>query len=311
MIGLTQEQARTFNDEGMLCIPDFLSPQEISQMMASAHTLLADLDLEKHPKTQFKTKENDHVGDQYFFDSSDKVSYFFDTDAFDANGQLRYPKEQAVNKIGHGLHMHHDVFREITFKEQIKQIARDLHYTDPRVLQSMLIFKNATGTKNGSEKHKKNVGVEGRENSVPVHNDGTFLYTSPQSALGFWFALEDCTPENGCLSYHPGSHKTFPINKRFVRIESGAKGCNMIDLDTDKPMPKDHPDKYRLVECKAGSLILIHNSVLHKLEKNVLGKSRFAYAFHLIDGTAEYDELNWLQVPSTGGSNFLKLYDGN
>lgn len=306
MTGLTPEQLTHFHEHGMLCIPDFLSPQEISEMMASAQNLLADLDLNAHPRTQFKTADNDHVGDKYFFDSSDKVSYFFDVDAFDDSGNLRFPKEQAVNKIGHGLHMHHELFREITFKSRVQEIARDLNYTDPRVLQSMLIFKNAVAKDPESE-----AGKTARSNDVPVHTDGTFLYSKPQSALGFWFALEDCTPTNGCLSYHPGSHKTFPIKRRFVRIDGGSKGCNMIEVDCDtREMPEDDPEKYRLVECKAGSLILIHNSVLHKSEKNVLGKSRFAYAFHLIEGTSDYDELNWLQVPPSGGANFLKLYEG-
>jgi hypothetical protein len=34
---------------------------------------------------------------------------------------------------------------------------------------------------------------------VPCHNDSTFLYTDPPSAVGAWIALEDCTPANGCL----------------------------------------------------------------------------------------------------------------
>lgn len=46
----------------------------------------------------------------------------------------------------------------------------------------MLIFKH------------KSVG-----GAVPAHQDGTFLYTDPPSAVGLWFALEDCTPDNGCL----------------------------------------------------------------------------------------------------------------
>ncbi|GEQ70963.1 hypothetical protein JCM33374_g4644 [Metschnikowia sp. JCM 33374] len=305
MTGLSNDQIKQFNEEGMLCIPDFLNPQEISTMMHSAQELLEDLDVSTHPKTQFKTGENDHVGDQYFFDSSDKVSYFFDTDAFDENGQLQFPKEQAINKIGHGLHMHNKVFESVTFKESVKAIARDLNYTDPRVLQSMLIFKNAV-----SEQPVPETETTARRNEVPVHTDGTFLFTKPQTALGFWFALEDCTPSNGCLSYHPGSHKTFPIKKRFVRIDGGSKGCNMIDVECDQASPEDSPEKYKLMECKAGSLILIHNSVLHKSEQNVSGKSRFAYAFHLIDGVSEYDELNWLQVPSSGGANFSKLFEG-
>lgn len=43
--------------------------------------------------------------------------------------------------------------------------------------------------------------------AVPSHQDSSFLYTEPLSAVGFWFALEDCTEENGCLWFIPSSHK--------------------------------------------------------------------------------------------------------
>jgi ectoine hydroxylase-related dioxygenase (phytanoyl-CoA dioxygenase family) len=42
---------------------------------------------------------------------------------------------------------------------------------------------------------------------VAPHVDSTFLHTTPLSAVGFWFALEDVTQENGCLYYIPGSHQ--------------------------------------------------------------------------------------------------------
>lgn len=296
MIGLSPEQIETFDQEGVLCLPDFFSSQQVDQMLQRSRELLLELDLSSHPRTQFKTGDNDHIGDQYFFDSADKVSYFFDVDAFGPDGELRYSKEKAVNKIGHGLHMKDALFHRMTFDPKIKAVARSLQMTDPRVLQSMLIFKNPS------------VSAEARDNAVPLHTDGTFLYTKPQTAIGFWVALEDCTPENGCLSYNPGSHKTFPLTKRFVKVDGGKKGCNFIDLEHGE-VPQDNDADYKFVECKAGSLVLIHNSVLHKSEKNHLAKSRYAYAFHVIDGTAEYDELNWLQIPISGGSEFLKLYE--
>lgn len=296
MIGLSPEQIETFDQEGVLCLPEFFSPQQVDQMLQRSRELLLELDLSSHPRTQFKTGDNDHIGDQYFFDSADKVSYFFDVDAFGPDGELRYSKEKAVNKIGHGLHMKDALFHRMTFDPKIKAVARSLQMTDPRVLQSMLIFKNPS------------VSAEARDNAVPLHTDGTFLYTKPQTAIGFWVALEDCTPENGCLSYNPGSHKTFPLTKRFVKVDGGKKGCNFIDLEHGE-VPQDNDADYKFVECKAGSLVLIHNSVLHKSEKNHLAKSRYAYAFHVIDGTAEYDELNWLQIPISGGSEFLKLYE--
>lgn len=293
-MGLSPQQLATFDTEGVLCIPDFFTPQQVSSMLLRSQQLLSELDLSTHPRTQFKTGENDHIGDQYFFDSADKVSFFFDTDAFDENGNLRFAKERAVNKIGHGLHLHDQLFHQMTFDEKIQQVARSLQMEDPRVLQSMLIFKNPAAS-------------GARDNAVPLHTDGTFLFTKPQSAIGFWIALEDCTVDNGCLSYNPGSHKTFPLTKRFVKVNGGKDGCNFVDLPHG-PVPEDRDEDYRYVECKAGSLVLIHNSVLHKSEKNSLAHSRYAYAFHVIDGTADYDQLNWLQIPISGGAEFLKLY---
>lgn len=296
--GLTKEQLSQFDKEGVLCIPNFLGEEELKKLMNKSHKLLEDMDLSTHPKTQFKTGADGHIGDQYFFNSSDKISYFFDVDAFNDKGELQYPKEMAINKIGHNVHMLDPDFKAITFTDKVKNIARALKFEDPRVLQSMVIFK-----------HPAKEGTE-RLNEVPPHTDGTFLFTNPQTAIGFWFALEDCTIENGCLSYNPGSHRTHPITSRFVKKNGGDEGCDFIPVEHDKEIPQDNAEDYRLVECKAGSLVLIHNSVLHKSENNKSNKSRFAYTFHVIDGTAEYDNLNWLQVPpcKEGGTEFSKLY---
>ena len=39
---------------------------------------------------------------------------------------------------------------------------------------------------------------------VVPHQDSTFLYTEPMTTVGLWWALEDCTKENGCLWAKPG-----------------------------------------------------------------------------------------------------------
>jgi phytanoyl-CoA hydroxylase len=150
--------------------------------------------------------------------------------------------------------------------------------------------------------------------AVPPHQDSTFLYTNPPSAVGFWYALEDATKENGCLSFLKGSHRWAPIRKRFVRKAGGA-GTEFIEND-GKPFPngdeyeerKDEAEKlgeYELGEVKAGSLILIHGNLLHKSEKNTSSKGRIIYTFHVIEGRdAVYDGRNWLQPPKGG---FIKL----
>ncbi|ODV57835.1 phytanoyl-CoA dioxygenase family protein [Ascoidea rubescens DSM 1968] len=308
--GLTIKQLNEFDKEGCLCLPNFLSAEQVEELLCHSKELLNDMDLSNHPMTKFTTGETlneKHIGDEYFLESSDKISYFFEPDAFNKEGELIKAKEKSINKIGHSLHTKDEKFNKITMKDsRIQKIARQLKFVDPRVLQSMLIFK------------QPEIGAK-----VPSHQDGVFLYTKPLSAIGFWFALENCSQKNGCLSYNPGSHKTFPIKKRFVKVDKGRSGCNIVsineienrkegkeDEDEEEIKDKDMDEDYKFVECKAGSLILIHNSVLHKSEPNLSEESRYAYTFHVIDCNCEYDELNWLQVPPSedGGTDFAKLY---
>jgi phytanoyl-CoA hydroxylase len=149
--------------------------------------------------------------------------------------------------------------------------------------------------------------------AVPPHQDSTFLYTNPPSAVGFWYALEDATRENGCLSFLKGSHRWAPVHKRFAR-KAGGSGTEFIDND-GKQFPNndeygERNDKaedqgeYELGEVKAGSLVLIHGNLLHKSEKNTSSKGRIIYTFHVIEGCdAVYDERNWLQPPKGGFTN--------
>lgn len=234
-------------------------------------------------------------------------------DAFDKSGTLTRPKARAINKIGHYLHQLSPSFRSISLSPRNASIARSLGFRDPRVLQSMVICK------------QPEIG-----GAVPPHQDSMFLYTDPPSAVGWWYALEDATIENGCLSFAAGSQKREPIQKRFVRTGTGGtEGTGFIENDgarfpknlevvqnggTTNGAPKsqadlnseeEKEDEYTIGEVKAGTLVLIHGNILHKSERNVSGKSRFIYTFHVIEGEEKYDEKNWLQPPNEG---FSKLY---
>lgn len=65
-------------------------------------------------------------------------------------------------------------------------------------------------------------------NTVVPHQDSTFLYTSPESLVGFWIALDNATIENGCLCIIPGSHKT-NVHRRMIRNPNkGTENDRMI-----------------------------------------------------------------------------------
>ncbi|KAH3675782.1 hypothetical protein WICPIJ_009235 [Wickerhamomyces pijperi] len=287
----TDEQAQQYLEQGCLLIPDYLSSTEVSELLQETYKLIDEFDISTHPLTKFTTEnDGEHVGDDYFLQSSDNISFFLEPGAFDSNNKLIKPKEKAVNKIGHNL-LHNPVFFKETINEKAQQIVNKLNYKDPRVLQSMIICK------------QPEIGGE-----VPSHQDGVFLFTKPQTAMGFWIALEDCDENNGCLSYLPKSHLNSPITKRFIKKEDG-KGTEFMRLDPKESTPdySKADEDYKLLCCKKGSLILINHSVVHRSNLNLSNRSRYAYAFHVIDGVAEYDEKNWLQIPYTGGSQFQKL----
>lgn len=295
---LTSDQLSTYNSNGFLIIPNAVSPSNVSALLSETNHMLSSFSLSDHPMTKFSTGENDsHVGDDYFLTSGDQVRFFFEEDAFSKEtGELTKPKHMAINKIGHYLHELSPPFREATFTPLHVSIARAMGFRDPRVLQSMVICKQPE--------------IGGR---VPPHQDSTFLYTNPPSAVGFWIALEDATAENGCLSFATGSHKRAPVKSRFVRKEGGGTGFEDVEgqrfpkaVESEKPAVEKQEEMYELGEVKAGTLVLIHGNLLHISEKNLSGKSRFIYTFHVIEAENEYDEKNWLQPPENG---FTRLYD--
>jgi phytanoyl-CoA hydroxylase len=239
-------------------------------MMKRAEELVQSFDYRGHPSI-FRTEEQSRVSDDYFLNSGGNISYFFEADAFDENGNLKQDLFRSLNKIGHALHDLDPVFRRHSRSKKLQQLAEDLGLNPLLLIQSMMIFK-----------HARIGGV------VDIHQDSSFLYTEPESCVGFWFALEDATIENGCMWAKPGGHLR-NLHAWFRRKENGP-GTEMQILD-DEPFQTDGMIP---LEVKQGTCIVLHGLLPHYSNPNTSGKSRQAYAIHTIHRDAYYPEANWL-----------------
>eukprot|EP00345_Euplotes_harpa_P010772 CAMPEP_0168334420 /NCGR_PEP_ID=MMETSP0213-20121227/10258_1 /TAXON_ID=151035 /ORGANISM="Euplotes harpa, Strain FSP1.4" /LENGTH=182 /DNA_ID=CAMNT_0008339063 /DNA_START=507 /DNA_END=1055 /DNA_ORIENTATION=- len=172
-----------------------------------------------------------------------------------------------------------------------------LKFANPILAQTMYIFKSPR------------VGGE-----VNPHQDSTYLITHPLSCQAIWVALDDATVENGCLWGIPGSHKTTPITyymkaeRKKVYDENGK----FLRYDSSIRYEPEEPPKYKVendvpLEMNKGSIVLFDGAFVHYSNHNHSNKRRHAFTMHMFEGTAKWDEGNWLQ--RTPENPFRYMYD--
>ena len=52
--------------------------------------------------------------------------------------------------------------------------------------------------------------------AIPWHQDGQYWPIRPIATCSVWMALDDATPENGCMRFIPGSHAGGSIYKHRI-----------------------------------------------------------------------------------------------
>ncbi|KAF3775310.1 Phytanoyl-CoA dioxygenase [Nymphaea thermarum] len=312
---LTDEHLRSFHSQGFLVVESFCGPEEIDAMMGRMNYLLDNFDCSS--TSIFSTRNQKQSTDDYFYESADKVSFFFEgvhgsavanlmigyklKKAFDDKGILKQPKHLSINKVGHALHEIDPVFRKFSCSEKIAGLLSSLSYRRPVIIQSMYIFKQP--------------GIGGE---VVPHQDNSFLYTEPPSCTGLWLALEDATIANGCLWAIPGSHKS--TYSRYSLYGAGIHGFLSILMEAnhffqlisdglvrrfirddngvhfDQPSPSYDRRDFVALEVKAGSLVVLHGDLVHQSFENQSPKSRHAYSVHAVetDGCSWAAD-NWLR----------------
>ncbi len=268
-----------YRRDGFLVVEGFASPEACAALKRRAVEIV-DAWEPTAERTVFTTDQQERTSNREFLQSGASVWCFFEADAFDESGALSQEKTLSINKIGHAMHDLDPVFESFSYTSELADVATAIGMQDPLAIQSMYIFK------------QPRIGGE-----VGCHQDATFLYTEPLSVVGFWFAIEDATLENGCLWAEPGGHRG-PLRQRFERAgATDDDGTRFVPLD-DTPLPEP-PEGLAPIEAAAGTLVVLDGLLPHWSDVNRSATSRHAYSLHCIDGTARYPASNWLQRPGS------------
>jgi phytanoyl-CoA hydroxylase len=108
------------------------------------------------------------------------------------------------------------------------------------------------------------------------------------SVVGFWFAIDDATTDNGCMWALPGGHR-LPVRARSRLNET--RTATVLEVLDPEPYPTEGLVP---IEAERGTLVLLHGALPHRSGPNRSDKPRHAYTFHAIDGRARYLDDNWL-----------------
>lgn len=144
------------------------------------------------------------------------------------------------------------------------------------------------------------------------HHDFYFWPLDRPTLITCWLALDDATPENGCMHVVPGSHR----DPRFQPI-----GCDLSEDIHLSPAPMGpgepaslydevrawQPEQTRPVVLKAGECMFHHCLNFHLTPRNVTDRQRRAFVMiYMPDGT----RYNHAQAPNHPCTSYLHLEDG-
>src|SRR4026208_2412757 len=113
IMAISEHQVSSYNETGYLILARCADERDCDLLRARAEELVRAFD-PAEVVSIFSTHEQNRLTDEYFLTSGDKIRFFFEENAFNPDGTLKYGKEKSINKIGHALHDVDPVFQKFS-----------------------------------------------------------------------------------------------------------------------------------------------------------------------------------------------------
>jgi len=248
------EHRETFDDQGYVAFETFLTTEQLRQARAALSQVVRKLHadaVDEDPAIHFKPSDEkaaNYAGARISREDS-KCSLLFEHGR-DPLAATPDEAERMLRNI-YFFENEHPFYRDLVDHPITNGTVAQLLGEDAILFQVMALSKSAHF---GSEK--------------PWHQDNAYFSFAPlDKIVGVWIALDDATPENGCMHVLPGAHRSGArkhVHTFDCQIESDA-----IDPNDAVPVP-----------LPAGGAMFFYGMLPHQTPPNRTDHRRRALQFH-------------------------------
>lgn len=196
---------------------------------------------------------------EYTHGDRPRGNMYFQTEPRIARGELKvdHPGD-GIRKID-GLVENDDLFRKLGTHPNIIGVIEQILGPDIKMFRNALLLK------------PPDVG-----SAKGMHQDSPYWPIEPMELCSCWFALDDATPENGCMAVIPGGHKKGPLPH--------------VTVTDDFVIPEEHYDPSTMVlsPLKAGGGLFFHSLTPHYTAPNRSKKWRRAIALSYMSSKSRF-----------------------
>lgn len=119
--------------------------------------------------------------------------------------------------------------------------------------------------------------------ATPWHQDGEYWPIRPLATCTVWIAIDDSTPENGCLRVIRASHKTKDLRQHETNLDTN------LTLNQELTLTGHDEDQAVDIVLKAGQMSLHDVHLVHGSAANTSGEPRRGMTLRLMPTTSVYD----------------------
>ena len=119
--------------------------------------------------------------------------------------------------------------------------------------------------------------------ATPWHQDGEYWPIRPLATCTVWIAIDDSTPDNGCLRVIRGSHKNKDLRQHNTNPDPN------LTLNQELPLTEYDEERAEDIVLEAGQMSLHDVFIVHGSAANTSGKSRRGMTLRLMPTTSVYD----------------------